>query len=96
MPRCRKIRLRNIAATRFASGGGTVYFNMEIDRCSGIVRVWEKRRRTVATLDLAGLARLVMQRHYEQVARERMAERRSRRRSVRRGPLAFRGLGMTA
>ena len=87
---CRKIRLRNIPATRFTSGGGTVYYNVDIDRCSGIVRVWEKRKRTVATMDLAGLASLVMQRHYEQLARERLAERRTRRRSVRRGPLAFR------
>jgi hypothetical protein len=95
MARCRKIRLRNIEAQRFTTGGGTVYYNVEIDPCSGVVKVWEKRRRTVATMDLSGLAALVMQRHYEQMAREQQTERR-RRRSVRRGALAFRSLGGTA
>lgn len=89
--RC-KVRFKNIAATRFPTGGGIVRFNMEIDRCTGLVRVWQARHRTVAEIDLSTLARMVMDRWAAIQAREHMAEKKRSRR-VRRGLL---GLGEAA
>ena len=91
MPKGCKIHLRNVSAQRFTSGGGTVHYNIEIDRCAQIMTVREKRRRVVATMPLGMLAKMIMDRYYASLVRERTAERR-RRRLVRRGALAFRGL----
>lgn len=81
-----KAHFRNITTTRFSSGGGIVRYNMMIDRCAGIVQVWESGRRTRAELDLPALARMVMDRWAMMQAREQLAERK-RRRLVKRGLL---------
>ena len=92
MPRGCKVHFRNVAVQRFASGGGLLYYNIEVDRCAGLVTVREKRRRTVATVPLGVLAKLVMERFYAARVREKRAEK-QRQRKVRRGALAFRGIG---
>ncbi len=84
-----KVHFRNITTTRFKTGGGTVRYNMEVDRCSGIVRVWQVRHRSVAEIDLPTLVRLVTDRWAMVQAREKQTERK-RRRLVKRGLL---GLG---
>ena len=86
--RC-KVRFRNIEAQRFTSGGGTIRFNMEVDRCTGLVRVWQTRHRTVAEIELSTLAKIVMERWAMVQAREHQAERK-RRRLVKRGLLGMR------
>lgn len=83
--RC-KVRFRNIEAPRFTSGGGMMRLNMEIDRCTGIVRVWRVRHRDVAELTLPVLAKIVMDRRAAALAREKLAARKHRR-LVRRGLL---------
>lgn len=88
--RCKAL-FRNIETTRFPTGGGTVRYNMEVNRCTGLVRVWESRHRTVAEIELSTLARIVMDRWSAAAAREQMVERK-RRRLVRRGLLGM-GLG---
>ncbi len=89
--RC-NVLFRNIEAIRFPTGGGTVRYNMEVNRCTGLVRVWESRHRTVAEIELSTLARIVMDRWSMAQAKEQMVERK-RRRLVRRGLL---GLGIGA
>jgi hypothetical protein len=89
--RCKAL-FRNIETTRFPTGGGTVRYNMEVNRCTGLVRVWESRHRTVAEIELSTLARIVMDRWSMAQAKEQMVERK-RRRLVRRGLL---GLGLGA
>ena len=85
--RCRAI-FRNIEAPRFSTGGGVVRYNMEVNRCTGLVRVWEARHRDVAEIELSTLARIVMDRWAAARAREQVAERK-RRRLVRRGLLGM-------
>lgn len=81
-----KAHFRNITTTRFPSGGGIVRYNMMIDRCAGIVQVWQSKHRTRAEIDLPTLARMVMDRWAMVQAREKQAERK-RRRLVKRGLL---------
>ena len=85
-----KAHFRNIMTTRFPTGGGTIRLNMMIDRCAGIVQVWQSKHRTRAEIDLSTLARMVMDRWAMVQAREKLAERKKRR-LVKRGLL---GLGV--
>ena len=85
--RC-KVRFRNLVTTRFTSGGGLVRLNMEVDRCTGLVRVWQTRHRSVAEIDLPTLARMVIDRWAVVQAWEKLAEKK-RRRFVKRGLLGL-------
>lgn len=78
MKRC-KIRFRNVLTNRFTSGGGALKLMIEVDRCSGMVDVWEAGHRDVATMDLGTLAKIVLERHWRLQAEQRPV------RSVRRG-----------
>jgi hypothetical protein len=86
MTRC-KVRFRDIVAPRFSGSGSLVHYIMEVDRCTREVRVWEKRHRDVALLDLGTLAKIVMQRHQAAQARSAPVRR------VRRGFGAACGCG---